>query len=235
VIAMSVSVNDNATPALNRVGAFLASDAARTIVGGSASNAVKGYLDDLEDNRPNQLGGARTHYWSSARQSTSFSLDSDGATVSISRIGMKLHYHGGTVTAGKGISSFSGKPTRYLAIPARAEAHGRKPSDFHDLIPLWGRNGPYALARSVSTMIATTRSRAKNAASRPFLVKRGSEQGGEVMFWLKESVTLQPDPTVIPDGDEISSTVQDDLAYAIARRFKGFEVAMDEGQGGEGI
>ncbi len=112
------------------------------------------------------------------------------------------------MTAGKGVSSATGRATRFLTIPATSDAYGKSAASFENLIVLWGKNGPYALARGVET----------NRLTRDGL--RKVVEPGEKLFWLKRSVTIQPDPTVIPEGSEMSAEINKAMRIAVRRIWK---------------
>ena len=225
MIAMRTVLEDTATPALERVRGYLQSEAAQQTIGYAARNLIKDHLQDLEDTRSGGSIGPPTHYYGSARKATNYRVIDDTAVeIHVAQVGMALHYYGGTVTPGKGISSATGKPTVYLTKPARAEAYGKKASDFPDLIVLWGRNGPYALARAISTQVGIERSEAGEklwGGHYGAKVKKRGLQGGEVMFWLIKSATIKPDPSVMPDSEEFRDAITTRLGNVIRRRFHG--------------
>ena len=187
---------DTATPALRELREGLDPENLMPIFGRSVANAVRANFDDLESSRPNKLGGERQHYYSGARSATTFTTSGDTATVMIAQVGMRLRYYGGTVEAGRNVSSFTGQPTKYLTIPATAEAYGHRASDFPDLKMLWGHAGPYALARVEQGSIATVTTRG------------ASTQDTEIMFWLTPSVDIPEDKTMLPSNDAMSEAVR---------------------------
>ena len=198
MFTISVSIpKDTATPALQRLKAGLEPDKLLPILGRSVNNAIRENFDALEATRPNKLGGARTHYYSGARAGTSFVVESDAAIVGIRQVGIRLRYYGGTVEAGRSISQFSGKPTKYLTIPVTPEAYGHRAADFPDLVVLWGRNGPFALARAQQG----------NVAKGPHL----STTQAEVMFVLKATVDIPADDTMLPSKDVMAAHVKEDF------------------------
>lgn len=188
-------VKDTATPALRALRDGLRNENLLPVLGRSVTNAIRRNFDELESTRPNKLGGQRQHYYSGARQGTSFVVDGDSALVGIHQVGMGLRYFGGTVRAGAGISSFTGQPTKYLTIPVTAEAYGHRASDFPDLTVLWGRDGPYALGRVTPRTVATA----------------GDTRQTEVLFVLKTQVTVEADPTMLPSAQALSDALNSDF------------------------
>lgn len=206
MIAVQVTITKNtAGPALARLRGFLESDDGLAVVGYAGRKAVRDHLQELENSRANKLGGPRTHYYASARRGTSFQIVGKEVVVSVAQVGIRLHYFGGTVTAGKNASSATGRATRYLTIPATAEAYGKSAASFEKLVVLWGKNGPYALARAVET----------NRLTRDGL--RHVTEPGQKLFWLKRSVTMQPDPDVIPSEAAMSTEITKAIRIAVRR------------------
>jgi hypothetical protein len=204
VIAIAVQVQDGATPAVNRLAAFLSGPGAVKVLAIAGRKVVKEHLDNLQATRPNRLGGPRTDYYGAAARATNWRQDSEGAIVAVSQVGMRLHYLGGTVTPGKSQSAYGSGPTKYLAIPAVAFAHGKRPSDFTGLSVLWGKQGPVALGRRY--MGQTT-----------------------VVFWLVKKTEHKPDPTVLPTSADYRAEFDPAILEAMRRKFKGLETT-EEGE-----
>lgn len=206
-VAITVAVRfDSATPALRRFIGGMRPEQLQPVVGRSARTVYKDHLIGLNSSRANALGGPRTGFYLKAAQGTSFTSEGDHVIIAIASVGIAQRYFGGTIRAGA-----SGSGAQYLTIPARAESHGKRASEFNDLELLWGRNGPYALARRHATLIRIAR---PNATGTRKVVRRG-EQGGEILFWLKEEITQKEDPSVLPDSDKVATAVLRDIgAYA---------------------
>ena len=182
------------------------------LVGGrAAANLVKDHLFGLDSTRPNALGGKRTHFYASAAKSVSNPKPTGaGVSFTINQIGLAQRWLGGTIRAGAGISSATGRATQYLAIPARAESYGKAPSEFPDLrfVP---RKGGGMLIQALQTAIKWT----KKGAEKAF------ETGGGVMFWLVKEVTQRPDPTVLPTEDAIEHAAASAMESYLTRRLAG--------------
>ncbi len=232
MIAVKVELTGHPTEAVVRVQAFLASNSMRNIAGFEGQRTVREHLQGLDETRANKLGGRRSHYYGSARRATEYFLDGDDVVISIAQVGMKLHYYGGTVEAGKNTSFATGEPTKYLTIPAAPEAYGKTVRDFPDLVVVWGAGRkPVGLAigeEPTGSLYAAVR-----GGRGALMVKATKLVPGKVMFWLKQSVTLQPDPTILPSMETLGTNITDRVGKAIARRFGGLEV--DDQEGGAGI
>ena len=209
MLNLSITLRDKATPAVNRVAAFMRSDAAQKIIGYEAQRTVREHFQELDETRANRLGGARTHYYGSARRGTGFYFDGADVVVNIHQIGIALHYYGGNVAPGVGLSSATGQPTKYLTIPVAPEAHGKRASDF-DLVVLWGRDGPYGLAQAERVEVMTLRHGVR-VVTRP----------GKMLFRLSKGETFAPDPAILPEPGEIGENATRHLGNVIRRRFEG--------------
>jgi hypothetical protein len=166
----------------------------------SVYRSMRGNFQELESTRPNQMGGKRTHYYAEARRDMTIVYEGDTAIVGTTLVGTNLRYFGGTVKAGANPSYISGKPTKFLTIPATAESYGRRAADFPELEVLFGRNGPYALARVERRTIARGDTYGVSGA-----------KSVEILFWLKSSVTVQPDESMLPDPSGLNEAVKSDV------------------------
>lgn len=188
-IAIQISL-DSATPAVQSLRAGLAPDQVNPIIGRSARNTYRTHLFGIDGQRANKLGGARTNFYASAARATQFRVQGDLVIVSINQVGIGLRYFGGTVRP---------KVKKYLTIPAVAEAHGKRASEFPELKfalvpdPKTGRLRAALVRRgaNIVSLISTRRAGGRTITSR-------REAGAYVMFWLVKQATFQPDPSVLP-------------------------------------
>jgi hypothetical protein len=157
-------------------------------IGGRVQRQIQDHLRGLESSRPNRLGGRRTHFWAKAAQATFFEVQDDGVVVSINQQGMRQRFEGGTL-----------KPVhkKWLTIPIRAEAHGRRAGEFNDLRFVQLSRGTAMLVQADQTQV---RFRKRKGGIR---VQKGEEVGGLALFLLKKSVTQRPDPSVLPTEQQI--------------------------------
>jgi hypothetical protein len=206
----TISINTSEVQALQlraRQG-NLAQDAA--MVGARAiANLTREHLFELEGSHPNALGGPRTHFYANAARSVQNPVAGDGqVSMSINALGLAQRWLGGDTKAGVGTSSFTGKLTHYLAIPARAEAYGRTPVEFSDLHFVPRRNGQAMLVQAFQTLVTHV----KNG------FKAAGEVGGLVMFWLATEVHQNPDPSVMPTEEAMANSAQSAMNSFLARR-----------------
>jgi hypothetical protein len=158
---------------------------------GAVRKLLQGHFRDRQQT-PNKLGGRRTNFWQDVYRSTQIGEVTDRQGVVVigdARFAQKVY--GGTITAGKGTSSKTGKPTKYLSIPARREAYGLRPSQLED-------------------KLGTELRFVKGSRGGALMVKTGKKsQLGLVMYWLTASVTQAPDPQALPPRDKIEQTAVD--------------------------
>lgn len=81
----------------------------------SVANLTRAHLD--EKYVPNNKRG---DFWARVRNSVEAEANDSEASVTLSELGVRLRYYGGEVRPGKGVSSYTGKPTRALAVPSLA-------------------------------------------------------------------------------------------------------------------
>ena len=114
--SFTINVADGVTPALQEALPAFNKNAVKEVVGVSVTELLRRHLFEYGKNNPNKIGGKRTNYWGKAARSVTWKRKGGGIIVSISQVGVSLHYHGGIVKPVK---------KKYLAIPARALAHGK--------------------------------------------------------------------------------------------------------------
>lgn len=138
MISIHITESDRATPRLRQVVAGLQPVRLAPVAARAAQQAVKEHLY-ARDAVGNRLGGRRTHYYGQAARATSFEVQGPLVIVSVTQIGIRQRFYGGTITP---------KKAKYLTIPARAEAHGKTAREWGErLVLVRSRGGePVALA-----------------------------------------------------------------------------------------
>lgn len=174
-----------------------------------AANFVKDYLSDLDESHPNVVGGPRTHFFLKAMKSvTNPEAEGVGASFAVTSVGFALLYYGsgglpgGVVKPGKSISSFSGKLTRFLAIPTAA-TYGKTPAEVSDEQDIAFRGGPNggALVQALATA-ATHGPKKGQRVNRPI-------PGGMVLFWLVTEANIPPHPDFLPSPRALAGAAAD--------------------------
>lgn len=169
---------------------YLTSDDAKSVAARAGVNLTRAHLFKLDGERGNKSGGSRSHFYAAAARSVHSSIESRGVAIIISKTGIAQRLFGGKIKPVKG---------RFLAIPNRTtpEAYGRRPREFDNLEVLYGKNGPFALAERAATHLQAA---AKGSA-------KGRRVPRKIFFWLVDEVEQDPDPSVLPSDDELTSGV----------------------------
>jgi hypothetical protein len=176
-------------------------------IGRGVAGLFSDHFRYLDATRPNALGGNRTHFYGDAAKAVSSDGDNEGATITVAQQGIRQRLQGGTIRPGAG--------KKYLTIPARAEAYGRRAREFHDLKFVKLKNGRGMLVAGELTGLTGKMNKKGEVVERP-----GTEDG-VVMYWLVPSVVQKADPSVLPPGAAIRGMVQhviDQAFYRNSRR-----------------
>ena len=139
-------------------------------------------------NKPNRLGGTSTNYWDRVDKSVAGETTQSGNTfttsVSLSGVGLWMKYNGGIIHPSGRISTVTGKPIRYLTIPAIAEAHGKTASEF-----------PFLKARGAFR---------DGGGGVLFKPQEGSDFG-TVYFILAKKAKIDADPNILPPAAAVTA------------------------------
>lgn len=170
---------------------------------GAVANTLRGHFRALAaDRHGTAFPGVKPphNFYADAARATTWEADESGGTVSVAHRGIRLRFEGGTV-----------RPVnaKFLAIPARAEAYGRRPREFDDLQPIFFEHGG-ALIQTEQQRVQI-KGRKSRDGSKAYSVKQGEELGGAVMFWLVKSATHDPDPTVLPTDEALQAAALDEV------------------------
>lgn len=192
-------VTDHVSDALNALSERIGNRVAvnRAMADGARVLIQDHFIDQGGKNR-NPYGKKPT-FWAKMFRGTRSEADDNHGYVSMPRE-IALRFFGAIVRA------FLSK---FLAIPARAEAYGKSPREFFNLRFVKFASGARALVEAEATEI-----RKAKKGFRP-----GREAGGLVMFWLAESATIHKDPDVLPTEVQIAKSALAALTeYALRRR-----------------
>lgn len=129
-----------------------------------------------------------SQYWSHAAESTSFTANESGATITTKQPGVLWHRFGGTIRA---------KPGKALAIPLNKEDHGIWPSEKYP-----DKSGAF-IWHSPKT-------------NQAFLAESTDDQIRLVYILLK-SVSKSPDASVLPSEDEMRATANAAVSALLQR------------------
>lgn len=193
---MQVQVTNTLTPYLTELRKLVSDRAIDNALGQGAARVVRHHLV-AKNATPNKLGGRRTNFYNRAAQSVNVQVPAPGTSVvSINKVGLRQRLEGGWIrpTGGR----------KFLTIPAIAEAHGRRASEFSNLRFGYtqGRNGGLvpALVEASSTQLKFGRQRKDGTRA----VSVTGSSGGRAYFFLARQVFQQADPSVLPTQQQIA-------------------------------
>lgn len=210
---LNIEIKDNASPELLALAQKLNPESINPLVGRAGVNIVRNHLFEVNDARPNKLGGKRTNFFAAAARSANFREESDGVTVSINQVGIGLQYFGGTI-----------KPqnSKALTIPAIAEAHGKRAGEIPHLKLVWpkGANRGW-LEQEEHTVSKTTRDRRKGHEGE-LRVKTRKVLGGKIFFWLVAKAAIQGDRSILPSESLIMDSARSAILNALRAKYSGY-------------
>lgn len=137
-----------------------------------------------------------------------------GASFTITQIGLAQRWFGGPIVAGRGTSSATGGPTKYLAI-GTDEADGKTPKEISmemDVAFVPRGNGRAMLVQGLRTT-ATRGAHKGQEIITPV-------PGGRVLFWLVPAVDQKPDESVMPGNLALAGAARDAMDTYLTRILK---------------
>jgi hypothetical protein len=145
------------------------------------ANTLRKHFSKLDRQRPNRLGGTRTHFYGQVRRSVQqpVLLGGDGVKVSIPHVGIAQRYFGGKIEA---------KDDGWITVPASTETHGKSAREFDDLDFVLFRPDLAALVQREQSDLAT-----------------GETTGDGVFYWLKKEVEQKEDKSVLPTDEDLQT------------------------------
>ncbi len=204
-MTVEIDIQDHATAAVERLGGALSADRLGPMIGAAEVLLFQNHFRSLPDNRQ---GWPSTGFWGRAARATSWNLTGDGVVVSVNQQGVRQRYFGGVIEPVN---------AKFLTIPARAEAYGKRASEFNDLVPVFHRVGGQAVPWALVEAPQTTFSLGKRRKDGSRKVSDQTEIGGLVYFWLVKSVNQQADPDVLPSDAEVTETAVKAIEAAVVR------------------
>lgn len=195
----------------------------------SVGNAIAAHLKQwfITLNSERTHGYRQPGFYEEAAASTGYTTDYGFPAVVVMKKGVAQRRFGGRIEP---------KHTKYLAIPNSfssmiSETYGKSPMDFGNLDVVWGRRkdgtiGPIGLKgheddtdddeQGAYHQTHVFQRQRGGSATRdgkrgeyvPY-GKRGKDlkgSSGEVLFWLAQWVDQQPDPTVLPNTEDLAIT-----------------------------
>ena len=190
-MSASVDIRDEITPALAGLQQAVRADVQKGIAT-AVEEMFKANFLALGTNKRNWPS---TGFWAQAARSTNYDLLVDSIVINVTQVGVRQRLEGGEIHREGG---------GYLTIPARAEAYGKRASEFNNLHAVFFKTGHGFFAALVeANRTAVKIGKQKKDGTRT--TTRGAESGGGVMFWLVKSVTQAANPNVIPSAEAITA------------------------------
>lgn len=206
-VAIEILRDDRAITDMQRLAARVESQDLDAVIGEAVVDTLRMRFAALDSERPNQLGGDRTHFYGDCADMTSWTYLPDGVLVSVTKEGIRTRIMGTGYLPGGAILPVNAEK---LAIPAIAEAYGHAPAEFEDLVPLYrrrdGKAEVFALAQD-----AEEADRPRRFRKRDETIIDWNEQENRIFFWLVDSVVQEPDDTILPGEDEVRARAYHDL------------------------
>src|SRR5712692_8801431 len=145
-MAFTIDIQDRATPAVEGALSELQLAGVKPVIGRAVVQLVQHHFLRLNSSRANPLGGPRSNFYAQAARNTRYDVLTDGVLVSVSQIGIRQRLEGGEILP---------RNAKYLALPAIAEAYGKRAREFPNLTILWrriaGATRPVALVEAAAT------------------------------------------------------------------------------------
>ena len=183
-----VDIQDRVTPSLAGFSSRLRAEAP-TRVGDAVVKLFQNHFLSLP---PNKEGWPSTGFWAEAAQACSYDVLDGGVEINVNKVGVAQRRWGGPIVPVN---------AKWLTVPARADAYGRRASDFADLRFEFFKWNVAALV--------------KDSPVSP----RDGEERNDVVFWLYRAVNQDPDPTVMPSDQSIEATVANTIVDLQGRFF----------------
>lgn len=150
------------------------------------------------------LGGES--FWNEAASHTRVEEEGDGYAVTVRHRGVALQRYGGVVLPGKTKSTYTGEPTKLLAIPAEKSVE-EAPNAYGILafVPVKGGGLLRGLLIPGEVGIAKHKYKDKPAGRR--IVR--PQKDAEPYFHLVTKTVHQPNPAVLPTDAELAAAAAD--------------------------
>jgi len=203
---------NNLLAEVRQLGGAITGDEIRLIMGAAVKEEVQQHLyalsnDEGHHKTARSLGATPTGFYLHAADHTHDpQLEEQGVSVSIEQQGLAQRFYGGRI---------EGDPL--LTIPARAEAYGKRASEFDNLrLIIWNQDGAGdgqfigGLVERDATVVNPRRGGFKQTKGRA----KGDAIGGGLFYFLARWVDQSADPDVLPDEGVVL-----DSALSAARNY----------------
>lgn len=194
-------VLDEVTPLLARVSTAAQAKGLALVGGRAVGQLVRDYLVDLNSDR-HRCG---RNYYAQAARSVNVSAVPSGAAVSITQIGFRQRLLGGTILPKK----------QFLTIPAIPEAVGTLASEWTGLKVAFAYDPKLGCLRRAlvrATPVAQVTLTGKGKLLKKHLNPVAT---GEAVFWLVRRAVQNPDPSVLPYAEQMTSRAVDAISAEV--------------------
>ena len=214
---MTIHVSDSVTPDLKaKIEKLSNPRPLMAAAGKSLETALKTHFN-VKNSKPNKREWPSQNFWAQIAKATSLSsVMPTTATVTVADERINPHVYGGEIKP---------KSAKMLAIPARQEAAGIRPSSgqipgLHVIVLQGARGSIAALVQRDMTSIRIGKDTRKGRDGQQRVSNKG-EQGGGVFYWLVPSVTIPRDPDALPSDETLNRAVGATVTEWCAVNLKG--------------
>lgn len=197
---ISVNINDGATPAVKAMLASLNGPELVKAGAGEVRVELREHFAMLEQTRPNKNAWPRQHFWADVRQTVNNPVvtDSTMATVSVTHHAIAQRLLGGYI--------FPKNGKKYLTLPARPEAYGKRAAEIPGLRFGFAENKYGNLAPALVQTAAQSVKFGRTKKDGTRTVTPGAY--GDAYFFLVKKVFQPADPGVLPTEAKIAAAAQ---------------------------
>ncbi len=165
-------------------------------------NAIRANFDTLPGNT----------FWGDASRKTRVEDDGDGFAVVVRQRGVALQRYGGTVTAGKSMSTHTKQPTKLLAIPAKGVKEA--PNAYKPLAFRAVKGGNMRGMLLPGEVRPAKRAYKGKPAGRMIVAPIA---GADPLFLLVQRTEHKPHPEVMPSNSELADVAAEYAADELKR------------------
>jgi hypothetical protein len=192
---------------LDNLGGAISGDDVKAVMGRAVRGVVVSHFiqiasDSAHHETAGSLGATRTGVYQQAAQGTSQpEVSREGVSISIHQVAIAQRFFGGTIEPVN---------AKFLAIPARSEAYGKRPNQFDNLRVIIFKSGAGALV-SKEPPSGTRRNRIAGSAREP----------GLIFYWLVKQAIQEADHTVLPTEEEMLNAAVESAQEYIGKQWSG--------------
>jgi hypothetical protein len=198
---------------VDQLGRDITSDDVKAVMGRAIRNVIVDHFVEIANDSAHHrtaraFGAPPTGVYEQAARGTSQpEVSSEGVAISIHQVAIAQRFFGGPIQPVN---------AKFLAIPARSEAYGKRPREFDNLRAIIFKSGAGALVQRDASVTRSGDRGSRRIAGLAGM-HEGESLGGLVFFWLVKQVVQPPDPTVLPTEDEMLNAAVENAQQYIER------------------